>query len=85
MTGHLYCDEININTLTELRGNINIFCHTVNIFILVHCCSFLLQTEDIIKTNFHGIICAAGGVMVSAANRSIGSTTGFHNHGEGPY
>ena len=21
----------------------------------------------------------------SAANRSIGSTTGFHNHGEGPY
>ena len=29
------------------------------------------------------------GVVVSgessAANRSIGSTTGFHNHGEGPY
>ena len=50
MTGHLYCDEININTLTELRGNINIFCHS-NYFYSVHCCSFLLQTEDIIKTN----------------------------------
>ena len=23
--------------------------------------------------------------IFSAANRSIGSTTGFHNHGEGPY
>ena len=22
---------------------------------------------------------------ISAANRSIGFTTGFHNHGEGPY
>ena len=60
MTGHLYCDEININTLTELRGNINIFCHS-KYFCSVHCCSFLLQTEDIIKTNFHAIICADGG------------------------
>ena len=25
------------------------------------------------------------GHSCSAANRSIGSTTGFHNHGEGPY
>ena len=25
------------------------------------------------------------GITISAANRSIGSTTGFHNHGEGPY
>ena len=24
-------------------------------------------------------------VLFSAANRSIGSTIGFHNHGEGPY
>ena len=24
-------------------------------------------------------------VAVSAVKRSIGSTTGFHNHGEGPY
>ena len=24
-------------------------------------------------------------IFISAANRSIGSTTGFHNHGEGPY
>ena len=24
-------------------------------------------------------------VLSSAANRSIGSTSGFHNHGEGPY
>ena len=55
MTGHLYCDEININTLTELRGNINIFCHS-KYFCSVHCCTFLLQTEDIIKTNFHAII-----------------------------
>ena len=23
--------------------------------------------------------------LTSAANRLIGSTTGFHNHGEGPY
>ena len=63
MTGHLYCDEININTLTKLRGNINIFCHTVNIFI-PSIVVFLLQTEDIIKTNFHAIIWCAGGVMV---------------------
>ena len=24
-------------------------------------------------------------VIISAVKRSIGSTTGFHNHGEGPY
>ena len=24
-------------------------------------------------------------VLLSAVKRSIGSTTGFHNHGEGPY
>ena len=24
-------------------------------------------------------------IMISAVKRSIGSTTGFHNHGEGPY
>ena len=24
-------------------------------------------------------------IHTSAANRLIGSTTGFHNHGEGPY
>ena len=63
MTGHLYCDEININTLTELRGNIDIFCHS-KYFCSVHCCSFVLQTEDIIKTNFHAIIWCSGGVMV---------------------
>ena len=66
MTGHLYCDEININTLTELRGNINIFCHTVNIFILsivvVFCCKLKISLKQ--TTNFHAIICADGGVMV---------------------
>ena len=25
------------------------------------------------------------GVLTSAVKRSIGSTTGFHNHGKGPY
>ena len=30
-------------------------------------------------------VCNHRSVLCSAANRSIGSTTGFHNHGEGPY
>ena len=39
----------------------------------------------------HGYCRAGGGqeegwwIIASAANRSIGSTTTFHNHGEGPY
>ena len=28
---------------------------------------------------------AAGDILDSAVKRSTGSTTGFHNHGEGPY
>ena len=29
--------------------------------------------------------CGPSLVLASAVKRSIGSTTGFHNHGEGPY
>ena len=32
-----------------------------------------------------GHTASTSSVIISAANRSIGSPTGFHNHGEGPY
>ena len=35
---------------------------------------------NIVVSDFHNHT-----VKVSAVKRSIGSTTGFHNHGEGPY
>ena len=60
MTGHLYCDEININTLTELRGNINIFCQTVNIFILfivvVFCCKLKISLKQTSMLLFDALV-----------------------------
>ena len=51
-----------------------------------------LETEVFFTGALHYLCCLGcgvvedgGGVTISAVKRSIGSTTGFHNHGEGPY
>ena len=40
----------------------------------------LIITEDTVTSGDH-----SANVVTSAVKRSIGSTIGFHNHGEGPY
>ena len=49
--------------------------------------SQLISEREQVGANCGQIIPAQSrvNVLISAANRSIGSTTGFHNHGEGPY
>ena len=43
----------------------------------------LMTQQDTVMTASNQIF-QLDKVEISAANRSIGSTTGFHNHGEGP-
>ena len=46
----------------------------------------ILTDADMLTCPGPAVLCfALAGIFSSAVKRSIGSTIGFHNHGEGPY
>ena len=72
-------------------GSINYFYTVAFILTLARWRCLLQEQEEKVPKSaepvspFSSEVVQVQRIMTSAANRSIGSTTGFHNHGEGPY